>query len=61
MIETKLHVKDRCHNCPKFEPVLSVSRIYADSGIVSQRVHIDCENQSLCTYLEAFVIGGDEE
>lgn len=63
MISTKIKVEDHCQNCPYFEPVTDMTKLFADNNMVIREVVISCSHNTLCKRLKAYLerFCGDDE
>lgn len=60
MINTFLHVDEKCQNCSEFKADVEVNKMYSDMEaqmVVDTDIHIFCKNSSVCECVEKYLKG----
>lgn len=59
MINTFLHVDEKCQNCSEFKADVEINKMYSDmeSQMVDTDIHIFCKNGSVCECVEKYLKG----
>ena len=52
MIETKLVIEDKCHECPYFDVKVDVMR---SADFTKRLIYVGCSNEGICEHIERYL------